>query len=234
MFVKTKIIKSRLPHWFLIFLLMMSLGFRESIPLNKNVKASTGVDLGKNQFFLSNNTAEVLVHTDKHLYSTDEPIRVTISNHLAQAIYTPAGKSSCSILTVEQMKKGAWHSVGTCNQSSNFAAVEIPPHGQLHAVLNEPSKAFVIQTVRPDGPVAPDVFEGSVKRLPPPDQWKPGDPVKEVPQGMSPPKNQRPPLSLVGETLSPGIYRLELTFAVDGDRSRVRIANSQEFKILRQ
>jgi hypothetical protein len=174
----------------------------------------------------------VLISTDKNLYRVGEPVHVVIRNNLAKAINAPAGQGACSIVTLKRMEKGTWYKLGTCEQDTKVMTIEIPSRGELKAVLNAPDKAYVVQNSEVHGPVAPEVFEGSVTKLPQPERWKPGDPVIEVPQGVLPAQPPRPRFSLANEILDPGTYRLEVTFLVADPAPQVRTVRSREFQVL--
>jgi hypothetical protein len=75
------------------------------------------------------------------------------------------------------------------------------------------------------GPVAPSTLTDA-SRLPTAVPWRPGDPVREVPEGAV-----AAPFSPVSGDLAPGTYRVELSFAVGTAPEVARTAYSAPFVV---
>jgi hypothetical protein len=175
-------------------------------------------------------TSGVTISTDKQRYYMDEPIWVTIENARRDTIYVPVGLDICSIVVVEQRQNTSWKPAGMCPDGMQFSPVVLRPGSRLTAQLGAGQGTYTVEDGVGGEPAAPSVYERSLHDLPPAASWKPGDPVIEVPQGIST-RLPWPPFSLVENPLEPGIYRLEFRFIVSDRASPQVTVYSQEFLV---
>lgn len=147
----------------------------------------------------------VSVTTDRALYRPGEQVLVTIRNGLSMPVYAPP-PGNCAIVSVLQLQDGQWLKVDPC-PTLNVTATAIPGGSELTRPLGpdmhvpNPTGPVVI------GPVAPSVSPEQAA-LPTAVPWKPGDPVREIPEGAV-----AAPFSALSSDLAPGMYRVELRFA---------------------
>lgn len=166
----------------------------------------------------------VRVVTDKLGYHRGEAIVATIRNDLTTTIFAPAQDTVCAILLLERGVSGQWLMEDPCPSEPAVRGVSLPPKGVLQGRLSPALQEKGGQDPEVGQPVAPDVFKGDVRSLPPSKTWKPGDPVYEVPRGT---------LSFSGRRadLPPGTYRLAFRFTTEPTGGPVQVAYTQEFVV---
>lgn len=166
----------------------------------------------------------VRVVTDKLSYRRGEPIVVTIRNDLTTTIYAPPQGTLCALLLLERRDAGQWLMEDPCPNKPAVHRISLPPKGVLQGRLSLALQEKGGHDPEVGQPVAPDVFKGDVRSLPPAPAWKPGDPVYEVPRGT---------LSFSGRRagLTPGTYRLAFRFTTEPTGGPVQVAYTEEFVV---
>jgi hypothetical protein len=172
----------------------------------------------------------VRVTTDKRSYHRGEPIVVTIRNDLSSIIYAVPGQTYCSVFSVQRLEAGQWETKGSCDAEGSIFFITIAPKSEKRGVVGPAAQDAVTQIRAPmvSGPVAPDVFKGDLRMLPPAEPPQPGEPAREVPQGMIPPKTEKSPEGEIG----PGSYRIEFRFTAESRSGPVQRIYSNEFVVI--
>lgn len=173
---------------------------------------------------------DVRVTTDKLSYRLGEPIVVTVDNDLSDPIYSLAGHTYCSMVTVQPLEGGGAGTEGACPDGSQPALVIIPPRSQLSAALDPAAQEPGIIGPIVGQPVAPSQFDDDLRTLPTVEPWKPGDPIIVVPEGeLDEPEPEIFGASSADSPLAQGRYRVEFSFRVGSDLDLARTAYSLEF-----
>lgn len=173
----------------------------------------------------------VRVTTDKLSYRSGELIVVTISNDLATIIYAPPGQTYCSVVSVQRLEAGRWVTAGSCAAGGRALFVTVGPKREMRGVLGPGAQDAGTQGVIVSEPSRPSVFEGDLRRLPPAEPWKPGDPIREVPKGRIPPEGASLPFSALHNEIAPGTYRIEFSFRVGSTSGPTQTVYSAEFVV---
>lgn len=174
----------------------------------------------------------VRVTTDKLSYRRGEPILVTIRNDLSTAIYVPIDQTHCSVVSLQRREAGRWETREPCTAEGPTLFIAIAPNGEMQGAAGRAAEGSRIESPVVSEPSRPGVFEGDVRKLPPVEPWKPGDPIREVPKRGDPPEGQFPPFSTVRGEIASGTYRIELRFRLAASLGPERTIYSKEFVVL--
>jgi|SRR5918992_3476369 hypothetical protein len=169
----------------------------------------------------SNPDSEVQVMLEKSSYLQGEPIRVSIGNGLSSAIYAPPNQQYCAVVTVQRREGDQWLDEGSCPKGG-VSSYTIAAQSQVNGPLI-------------GGPSAPHVFDKDLRELPTQEPGK--GPAREVPQGILPPgatSSSGGGLSALEGNLSPGTYRIKLSFAEGSISGPVQTVYSDEFVVTQQ
>jgi hypothetical protein len=82
----------------------------------------------------------VRLGADRDRYAVGQPIQATVENGMPRAIETFDHQTSCSIVTVQRLRDGAWEPVGPCPLASPTQVVALAA-GQ-RVVLQLPAPPF--------------------------------------------------------------------------------------------
>jgi hypothetical protein len=160
----------------------------------------------------------VTVTTDQSGYRRGELITVTIHNDLETAIYVFLGRRNCSLIQLQQQETERWEPVGTCLAAGPVFFMPIAPESEVQGVLGSSGQA--IHGASTPGPMvsesaAPKTSRDDLRTLPRADPWKPGDPIREIPDRRRPASEQHAIFGSTDGDLRAGTYRIAFYFKSD-------------------
>ena len=87
--------------------------------------------------------AKVTVQVGKTLYTSNEPIKITIDNGLAKSIAAANHQSGCTMVTLQwQDAQGTWQDQNRCRQGLMTKMITLPPHSSQVQTIAPTSGTF--------------------------------------------------------------------------------------------
>ena len=167
----------------------------------------------------------VSVTTDRAVYQFGEQALVTVRNDLSISVYAPP-QGNCAIVSVLRLQDGQWVKVDPC-PTLNVTPHAISGGSELTRPLGPDMQAPNAPGPVVIGAVAPSISP-EITALPTTVPWKPGDPVREIPEGAV-----AAPFSTLSSDLAPGMYRIEFKFALrpGANSDEVQTVHSAPFEV---
>ena len=176
----------------------------------------------------------VTATTDQSDYRRGASIAVTIHNDLETVIYAFLGRRHCSMVQVQQQEAGHWEPLGACMTAGPTFFMPIAPESELQGVLGAPVQGSPEAST--PGPMlnestAPKTSRHDLRTLPRAKPWKPGDPVREMPDRRRPAPEQHAVFGSTDGDLRAGTYRIAFHFKVGDTSGSTHVVYSKAFVV---
>lgn len=160
-----------------------------------------------------------------------KPVIVTIRNDLSVAIYAPNDLTYCSIVNVQRLEEGQWVAESPSTTSCPASWITIAPKSAMKSTVGLAMQESGAQGPMVSEPSTSSPFQKDLRILPTIEPWKPGDLLREVPKGASPPGKESPRFGALKGKMSPGRYRIEFSFQLGSMSGPAQKVYSEEFVV---